>query len=245
MLTFGIWCLRFGISKNIVNKQHKIIIAIDGQSSCGKSTLAKQLSKELGYAYVDSGAMYRAVTLYFLRHKISLDDQDSIELALKELSISFINKAGINTTLLNGEEVETEIRKMYVSEMVSPVAAISTVRRAMVWQQQQMGKSKGIVMDGRDIGTVVFPNAELKLFVTAATETRTERRYLELKEKGMTSTKEEVAKNLQERDHIDSTRADSPLKQAEDAVLIDNSNLTREEQLAMVVALAKERIESY
>ena len=146
---------------------------------------------------------------------------------------------------MNGEEIETEIRKMYVSKMVSPVAAISTVRRAMVWQQQQMGKSKGIVMDGRDIGTVVFPNAELKLFVTADIETRTDRRYLELKEKGMTSTKEEVAKNLQERDHIDSTRADSPLKQAEDAILIDNSNLTREEQLAMVVALVKERIKSY
>jgi len=237
-------CTNVVQKKLYMKKQNKIIIAIDGQSSCGKSTLAKQLSKKLGYAFVDSGAMYRAVTLYFLRHKIDLTDQDAIELALKELSISFINKAGVNTTLLNGEEVETEIRKMYVSEMVSPVAAISTVRRAMVWQQQQMGKSKGIVMDGRDIGTVVFPNAELKLFVTADIETRTNRRYLELKEKGMTLTKEEVAKNLQERDHIDSTRADSPLKQAADAVLIDNSNLTREEQLAMVLALVKERIEN-
>jgi len=220
----------------------KIIIAIDGQSSCGKSTLAKQISKVLGYGYVDSGAMYRAVTLYFLRNKIALSDIDAVELALKELSISFINKQGINTTLLNGEDVETEIRKMYVSEMVSPVAAISTVRRAMVWQQQQMGKSKGIVMDGRDIGTVVFPTAELKLFVTADLDTRTERRYLELKEKEMTTSKKEVAQNLQERDHIDSTRADSPLKQAVDAILIDNSNLSREEQLAMVVALARERI---
>ncbi len=227
-----------------MKKQNKIIIAIDGQSSCGKSTLAKQLSKKLGYAYVDSGAMYRAVTLYFLQNKISLTDQNAIELALKNLSISFVNKEGVNTTLLNGEEVETEIRKMYVSEMVSPVAAISTVRRAMVWQQQQMGKAKGIVMDGRDIGTVVFPTAELKLFVTADIETRTNRRYLELKEKGMTLTKADVSKNLQDRDHIDSTRADSPLKQAEDAILIDNSNLTREEQLAMVVALAKERIEN-
>jgi len=220
----------------------KIIIAIDGQSSCGKSTLAKQISKVLGYGYVDSGAMYRAVTLYFLRNKIALSDKDAIEIALKELSISFVNRQGQNTTLLNGEDVETEIRKMYVSEMVSPVAAISTVRRAMVWQQQQMGKSKGIVMDGRDIGTVVFPTAELKLFVTADLPTRTERRYLELKEKGLTTSKKEVAQNLQERDHIDSTRADSPLKQATDAILIDNSNLSREEQLAMVVALARERI---
>lgn len=223
-------------------KSAKIIIAIDGQSSCGKSTLAKQLSTVLGYAYVDSGAMYRAVTLYLIRNKIALNDIDTIELALKELSISFINKDGVNTTLLNGEEVESEIRKMYVSEMVSPVATISTIRRAMVWQQQQMGKSKGIVMDGRDIGTVVFPTADLKLFLTADLATRTKRRFQELKEKGLPISKEEIAKNLEERDHIDSTRVDSPLKQAIDAILIDNSNLTREEQLAMVAALAKARI---
>jgi len=220
----------------------EIIIAIDGQSSCGKSTLAKQLSKELSYAFVDTGAMYRAVTLYFIRNGIDLKDADAVELALKDISISFINKEGINTTVLNGEEVETEIRKMYVSEMVSPVATISTVRRAMVWQQQQMGLTKGVVMDGRDIGTVVFPNAELKLFVTADIATRTERRFLELKAKGLSITREEIAKNLQERDHIDSTRADSPLKQAKDAVLIDNSNLSREEQLAMVLALVEIRM---
>ena len=158
------------------------------------------------------------------------------------MSVSFINKEGVNTTVLNGEEVETEIRKMYVSEMVSPVATISTVRRAMVWQQQQMGLAKGVVMDGRDIGTVVFPTAELKLFVTADIATRTERRFLELKAKGLAITREEIAKNLQERDHIDSTRADSPLKQAADAVLIDNSNLNREEQLAMVLALVEIRM---
>lgn len=220
----------------------KIIIAIDGHSSCGKSTLAKQLSKTLGYVFVDTGAMYRAVTLYFIRKGISLEDSDAIERALKEITISFINKNGVNTTLLNGENVEAEIRKMYVSELVSPVATISTVRRAMVWQQQQMGMAKGVVMDGRDIGTVVFPKAALKLFVTADMDTRTERRYQELTAKGINTTRTSIAKNLQERDHIDSTRADSPLKQATDAVLIDNTNLCKEEQLAMVLALVNIRI---
>ena len=219
----------------------KIIIAIDGHSSCGKSTLAKQLSKTLGYAYVDTGAMYRAVTLYFLQNKIDLADLETVELALKDIKIHFENIEGLNTTFLNDEEVETEIRKMYVSEMVSPVATISTVRRAMVWQQQQMGKAKGVILDGRDIGTVVFPNAELKLFVTADIATRAQRRFAELQEKGIEADLVAVSKNLSERDHIDSNRADSPLKQAEDAVLIDNSNLSREEQLAMVLALVELR----
>ncbi len=220
----------------------KIIIAIDGHSSCGKSTLAKELSKALQYAYVDTGAMYRAVTLYLIQNKIALSDQTGIELALKNIKIHFENIEGQNTTFLNDENVEREIRKMYVSEMVSPVATISTIRRAMVWQQQMMSTSKGVILDGRDIGTVVFPDAELKLFVTADIATRAQRRFLELKEKGIEVNIEEVAANLSERDHIDSNREDSPLKQAEDAVLIDNSNLSREEQLVMVLALVKQRI---
>ena len=220
----------------------KIIIAIDGHSSCGKSTLAKELSKTLQYAYIDTGAMYRAVTLYLIQNKIALSDQSGIELALKNIKIHFENIDGQNTTFLNKENVEIEIRKMYVSEMVSPVATISTIRRAMVWQQQMMSTSKGVILDGRDIGTVVFPDAELKLFVTADIATRAQRRFLELKEKGIEVNLEEIAANLSERDHIDSNREDSPLKQAEDAVLIDNSNLSREEQLAMVSALVKQRI---
>ena len=220
----------------------KIIIAIDGHSSCGKSTLAKELGKVLKYAYIDTGAMYRAVTLYLIQHKIALDDREGIELALKNIKIHFECIDSYNTTFLNNENVETEIRKMYVSEMVSPVATISTLRRAMVWQQQMMSKKKGVILDGRDIGTIVFPDAELKLFVTADIETRAQRRFLELKEKGIAVDLEKVAANLSERDHIDSNREDSPLKQAVDAVLIDNSNLSKEEQLAMVLALVKQRI---
>jgi len=223
-----------------MNKK-KIIIAIDGHSSCGKSTLAKDLSKKLNYAYIDTGAMYRAVTLYFIQNKIELDQTDTIELALKTIKIHFENINGQNRTFLNGKDVEADIREMYVSKLVSPVATISTVRRAMVWQQQQMSKAKGVILDGRDIGTVVFPNAELKLFVTADIATRAARRYAELQEKEIAGSLEDIKANLSERDHIDSNRADSPLKQAEDAILIDNTNLNREEQLAMILALVQLR----
>ncbi len=220
----------------------KIIIAIDGYSACGKSTLAKDLSKKIGYAYIDTGAMYRAVTLFFLRNEINLDDEAAIAKALSKITIEFINVKGKNRTLLNGEDVEEEIRKMYVSQQVSPVATISAVRRAMVAQQQQMGKKKGVILDGRDIGTVVFPRAALKLFLTASPDIRTQRRFEELQTKHQISTFEEIKANLLERDHIDSSRADSPLKQATDAVVIDNSNLSKKEQLAMVKVLVKERI---
>jgi len=223
-----------------MNKK-KIIIAIDGHSSCGKSTLAKDLSKKLNYAYIDTGAMYRAVTLYFIQNKIELDQTDTIELALKTIKIHFENINGQNRTFLNGKDVEADIREMYVSKLVSPVATISTVRRAMVWQQQQMSKAKGVILDGRDIGTVVFPHAELKLFVTADITTRAARRYAELQEKEIAGSLEDIKANLSERDHIDSNRADSPLKQAEDAILIDNTNLNREEQLAMILALVQLR----
>jgi len=223
-----------------MNKK-KIIIAIDGHSSCGKSTLAKDLSKKLNYVYIDTGAMYRAVTLYFIQNKIELDQADAIELALKSIKIHFENKNGQNRTFLDGKDVEADIREMYVSKLVSPVATISTVRRAMVWQQQEMSKAKGVILDGRDIGTVVFPHAELKLFVTADIQTRAERRYAELQQKQLVGSLEEIKANLAERDHIDSNRADSPLKQAEDAILIDNTNLNREEQLAMILALVKLR----
>jgi len=220
----------------------KIIIAIDGYSACGKSTLAKDLGKKLGYGYIDTGAMYRAVTLYFLQNEIAFDDAKAIAKALSEITIEFVNVKGKNRTILNGNDVEEEIRKMYVSNKVSPVATISAVRRSMVLQQQQMGKKKGVILDGRDIGTVVFPAAELKLFLTASPKIRTKRRFEELKAKGQDAAFEEIKTNLLERDHIDSNRADSPLKQAEDAVVIDNSNLSKKEQLAMVRALVKQRI---
>jgi cytidylate kinase len=214
---------------------HKIIIAIDGHSSCGKSTLARSLAQQLRYTYIDSGAMYRAVTLYFLRNGIQAEDQQKIEHALPLLQLSFNSK---NEMLLNGEHVEQEIRQMRVSNYVSEIAAVPAVRRAMVQQQQLMGKDKGIVMDGRDIGTVVFPQAELKIFLTATPEIRTQRRFEELQQKGIDSTLEEVAQNLKHRDHIDSTREDSPLRQAADAVIIDNTQLNRAEQLARALELA-------
>lgn len=218
------------------------MIAIDGYSSCGKSTLAKSLSKVLNYSYVDTGAMYRAVTLYLIRQKIELSDLDSVRAVLTNIKIHFERIDGKNTTFLNDENVEAEIRKMYVSDLVSPVAAISAVRRKLVQQQQEMGKQKAIILDGRDIGTVVFPDAELKIFLTASPAERARRRYQELIAKGQEVSLEEISKNLQERDRIDSSREDSPLKQAEDAVLIDNTNLNQAEQLAMALALAKCRI---
>jgi len=221
---------------------NKIIIAIDGFSSCGKSTLARQLAAKLGYAYIDSGAMYRAVTLFFIQNQIDLKEEEAVSKALENIHIHFENLAGLNSTFLNQTLVEKEIRQMEVSELVSPVATISQVRRAMVAQQKEMGKQKGIVMDGRDIGTVVFPQATLKLFITADTNVRAQRRFEELRQKGTPTELERVCKNLKERDHIDSNRADSPLRQAEDAVIIDNTNLTESEQLVMALALAQERI---
>ncbi|NBC09153.1 MAG: (d)CMP kinase [Bacteroidetes bacterium] len=214
---------------------HKIIIAIDGHSSCGKSTLARSLAQRLGYTYIDSGAMYRAVTLYLLRHGISAAERERIDAVLPKLQLSFNDK---NEMLLNGENVEHEIRQMKVSNYVSEVAAVPEVRRAMVEQQQEMGRQRGIVMDGRDIGTVVFPDAELKIFLTASSQTRAQRRHEELRQKGYPSTIAEVEKNLAHRDHIDSTREDSPLKQAADAIIIDNTRLSREAQLARALELA-------
>lgn len=217
---------------------NKITIAIDGFSSCGKSTLARDLAKALGYAYVDSGAMYRAVTLYFLENEIDYADPTAVRRALPLIQIQFRHQNNGNHTFLNGEDVEEKIRTMEVSQHVSPVAAISQVRKAMVAQQQALGREKGIVMDGRDIGTVVFPEAELKIFLKASPAVRAQRRYEELLKKGWDISKEEVKKNLAERDHIDSTRADSPLKQAEDAIVVDNSLLTPQEQLEYVMRLA-------
>ncbi len=220
----------------------KIVIAIDGHSSCGKSTLAKDLALKLGFAYIDSGAMYRAVTLYFLRHKLDWKDADIVMQALRQIRISFKNIDQKNTTFLNDENVENEIRQMPVSDNVSEVAAISAVRKAMVQQQQAMGEAGQIVMDGRDIGTVVFPNADLKVFLTAAPKIRAYRRYLELKEKGQEVPLEVITENLLKRDHIDSTRADSPLLKAEDAVEVDNSFISQGEQMELVLKMARERM---
>ena len=224
--------------------QPKITIAIDGYAACGKSTLAKALAKHFGYIYVDSGAMYRAVTLYFIQNNISLEDAPAIQTALKNIHIEFRNVSGENHTFLNGVDIEREIRELTVSNQVSYVSAISAVRRAMVKRQQEMGNAKGLAMDGRDIGTVVFKNAELKLFMTASIEARTQRRIEELHAKGNHEISiEDVQKNLLHRDHIDSTRQDSPLCQAADAIIIDNTGLTPEEQFQKAVALAESKIE--
>ena len=217
----------------------KIIIAVDGHSSCGKSTLAKALAQALAYTYVDTGAMYRAVTLFLIQKEIEVNNLAAVEAALGDISIHFERIEGKNTTFLNTINVEEEIRKMYVSNLVSPVAAISSVRRKLVQQQQAMGAHKGIVMDGRDIASVVFPGAELKIFLTASAEERANRRYKELIGKGETVSYEEILENLQTRDHIDSTRADSPLKKTSDSVVIDNTNLNQEEQLALALDLVK------
>lgn len=214
----------------------KIIVAIDGHSSCGKSTMAKDLAREVGYIYVDTGAMYRAVTLFAMRNNL-FDAEGNInterlEQLLPEVKISF--KLDPETsrpmTCLNGEVVEQEIRSLEVSQHVSPIAALPFVRAKLVEQQQAMGKEKGIVMDGRDIGTVVFPEAELKIFVTASAEIRAQRRYKELQAKGMPADFDDILKNVEERDYIDSHRVTSPLRQADDALVLDNSHLTIEEQ---------------
>jgi CMP/dCMP kinase len=219
----------------------KIIIAIDGHSSCGKSTLAKALANRIGFAYIDSGAMYRAVTLFLLQNQIDPSNLQAVSKALEQISIHFEATQMGNRTFLNGQDVEEEIRQMPVSEKVSEVSAVSAVRRAMVRQQQEMGRNKGIVMDGRDIGTVVFPQAELKIFLTAEMEERARRRHRELSAKGWNVTLDEVRRNLTERDYIDSNRADSPLRQATDAVVIDNTHLTEQEQLELALALYRDR----
>jgi len=223
--------------------ESKIIIAIDGYSSCGKSTLAKQLSKQLGYRFIDTGAMYRAVALYLLRNQIDIHHPEMVAAALPQIKIDFSYNADTQTqqTLLNGENVEQEIRiNPRVASVVSDVSAISEVRRFLVKQQQELGKEKGIVMDGRDIGTVVFPDAELKIFVTAQPTVRAQRRLDELKAKGQQTTAEEVLANLEKRDRIDSTRADSPLKKAADAIELDNTHLNRQEQFDLVMTWIKQ-----
>lgn len=222
----------------------KIIIAIDGHSSCGKTTLSRELAMKLGYTYISSGAMYRAITLYFIQHDIDINDLEAVEKALEHITIQFDTSGRENRTLLNGTDVEDEIKEMYVSQKVSPVSAISAVRRFLVQQQRAIGAAGGIVMDGRDIGTVVFPDAELKIFLTASVEERVRRRFEELKMKGMEASPESVRQNLVSRDHIDSTREDSPLKKADDAIVIDNTFLTPEEQLEKACHLALEIIKT-
>lgn len=226
-------------------EQKKIIIAVDGYSSTGKSTMAKKLARQVGYRYIDSGAMYRAVALYALRHGMADTeghvDAGKLAAAMPDINIDFKVMPGGQHTLLNGEDVEQEIRSMTVSQAVSPVAAVPAVRHAMTRLQQRMGFEKGIVMDGRDIGTTVFPDAEMKVFVTASAETRARRRFDELKAKNMNASYEEVLANLRERDHIDETRAESPLRKAADAVTLDNSNMSLDEQDAFMLRIFNER----
>lgn len=223
----------------------KITIAIDGHSSCGKSTMAKELARQLGYVYVDTGAMYRTVTLFAMRHNLFLADgevdTDALRKCMPEIEVSFRfnEETGRPDAYLNGECVEKVIRSIDVSNHVSKVAAIPFVREAMVDQQRRMGAEKGIVMDGRDIGTTVFPDAELKIFVTASSQVRAQRRYDELKEKGMPADFDEILKNVEERDYIDSHREVSPLRQAPDALLLDNSNMTIPEQNAWLMDKVK------
>jgi len=226
---------------------HKITIAIDGFSSTGKSTVAKRLAKALGYIYVDSGAMYRAVTLYAMQNGLinneCFNKQQLIDQLDKiQISFNFNENLGFAEVYLNSINVEKQIRTLEVSQFVSQVATVSEVREQLVLQQQNFGKDKGVVMDGRDIGTVVFPDAELKLFMTASAEQRAQRRYDELIERGDEVDYEAVLKNVQSRDHIDSTRKDSPLVMAEDAIKVDNSNLNLEEQFELVLNLAKDKI---
>lgn len=234
----------------------KIIIAIDGHSSCGKSTMAKQLAKEIGYVYVDTGAMYRAVTLYAMRNGMYPDEgirEEELKAAINagkiQISFKFNAETGRPDTYLNGEKVEDEIRQMAVSNRVSPIAALPFVRSLLTEQQQAMGKGKGIVMDGRDIGTAVFPQAEMKVFVTASAKVRAQRRYDELMGKAQTQEEkdalkfDEILKNVEERDYIDSHREVAPLRQADDAIVLDNSELTREEQSAWLLAKYKEIVE--
>lgn len=237
--------------------EKKIIIAIDGHSSCGKSTMAKDLARRIGYVYVDTGAMYRAVTLFALRNGIFKEvreegqvvreviDEEALRRQMENIRISFkFNpETGRPDTYLNGELVEREIRTLEVSNHVSPIAAVPFVRAEMVAQQQRMGEEKGIVMDGRDIGTTVFPQAELKIFVTASAQVRAQRRYDELKAKGMETDFDEILHNVEERDYIDSHRETSPLRQADDALVLDNSHMTIPEQNEWLMARFKERVQ--
>lgn len=223
-----------------MNTDKKIIIAVDGFSSSGKSTMARRLAAAVGYRYIDSGAMYRAVTLYALDHGMidaeGNPDKAAIIAALPKIHIDFaVQPGGSQHTMLNGTDVETEIRRLRVSNAVSPVAAIPEVRHALVAMQKQMGESRGIVMDGRDIGTVVFPDAELKIFVDASAETRARRRFKELVEGGSQVSYEDVLANVVHRDHIDTTRAESPLRRADDAIALDNSDMTLDEQDAWLL----------
>ena len=220
---------------------HKIIIAIDGYSSCGKSTLAKELAKHLHYNFIDSGAMYRAITLYFLRNAIDVTDAIAVTTAMTNINLSFeLNPTTRQSEIcLNDENVEGYIRDMLVSDKVSEVAALREVRTFAVAQQKEMGKKKGIIMDGRDIGTSVFPQAELKLFMTAEPEVRVMRRFKELHASNPHITLDEVRHNLELRDYVDSTREESPLRRANDAILLDNSNMTREEQFNLVMSLVE------
>ncbi len=222
----------------------KIIVAIDGYSSCGKSTLAKELAAKLGYNYIDSGAMYRAITLYFLHNGVNLKDHGEIIDALANIHLGFtFNESTQRSEIcLNDENVEHKVRDMIVAEKVSEVAAIKEVRSFAVGQQKRMGRKKGIVMDGRDIGTVVFPDAELKVFMTADPDIRVMRRFDELYITNPNITIDEVKHNLELRDYIDSNREESPLRRADDAILLDNSNMTREEQLKLVLGWVSERI---
>ena len=223
----------------------QITIAIDGHSSCGKSTMAKALARRVGYVYVDTGAMYRSVTLYALRHGLFAADgsinTETLRAAMADIVIDQRLIDGTTTTFLNGENVEREIRSLEVSNHVSPIAALDFVRTALVAQQQRMGQDGGIVMDGRDIGTVVFPHAELKIFVTASAQVRARRRYDELQQKGMPADYEAILKNVEERDYIDSHREVSPLRQAPDALLLDNSHMTIAEQNEWLMKRFEER----
>jgi cytidylate kinase len=223
-----------------------IIIAIDGYSSCGKSTTAKKVAARLGYTYIDSGAMYRAVTLFFLQHRIVLSDHEAVHNALTNIHITFhYNPETIcNETHLNGLNVENEIRKLYVANLVPEVSAIPEVRRAMVAQQQQLGSQRGIVMDGRDIGTHVFPEAELKVFMTADPFIRAQRRQIELQAKGEATALHDIAENIKKRDHLDTTRTESPLRTAEDAELLDTSFMTIDEQVDWVIRACQNKVES-
>lgn len=226
---------------------NKIVVAIDGYSSCGKSTIAKQLAKHAGYTYVDTGAMYRAVALYVSQHLTieefqALTDAEKTSFLEKNIRISFLQTPDGQHVCLNGEDVEKQIRTLETGNLASQVSTIGVVRRFLVAQQQQMGTEKGIVMDGRDIGTVVFPQAELKIFLTATAQVRAERRYLELKQKGINAVYEDVLHDVLDRDYRDTHRAESPLRQAEDAIVLDNTHLTQDEQLRKVVEIFESKI---
>ncbi|HIX54046.1 MAG TPA: (d)CMP kinase [Candidatus Sphingobacterium stercoripullorum] len=215
------------------------VIAIDGYSSCGKSTLAKALAKEIGFVFIDTGAMYRAVALYAIQNGINIDDLDTVNDLIKDVSIELRNRDGDVQVFLNGEDVTESIRSMEVSSIVSQVAAIKPVRDRLVEMQQELGRQKDVVMDGRDIGTVVFPNADFKFFMTADKEVRAQRRFKELQAKGLQVTFEEVMGNLLERDRIDTTRKESPLTMAHDAIVLDNSQMDQAQQLQFVLAKLK------